>query len=180
MTVPGKLELTIKLNALSTEVTTDKKGWKVFVIDCAGRAVTVTMRPKVFAKLTDAAAKWPQWVAAIAGQMGPTTPAGFVLLEPNVQVFEKRSKAAAETPTETAPSVPAPTVPAVPSGTAWAQVGARLAQRLSEGLTLTTVAEQIGVPVRRLEELAQGQPSPLTPAQQATLVTKLTQVLSGA
>jgi len=178
MPVPGKLELMIKLNALPTEVATDKNGWNAFVVDCAGCAVTVTMRPKVFAKLTDAAAKWPQWVAAIAGQMGPATPAGFVLLEPNVQVFEKKSKAPAEgATTETLPSVPTVATPAT-NGTAWAQVGARLAQRLSEGLTLTTVAEQIGVPVRRLDELAQGQPSPLTPAQQATLLTKLQQVLA--
>jgi hypothetical protein len=95
-----------------------------------------------------------------------------------VQVFEKKPKAPAETPTETAPDVSVPTVPAAPSSTAWAQVGARLAQRLSEGLMLGKVAEQVGVPVRRLEELAQGHPSPLTPAQQTTLLAKLQQALA--
>ena len=32
------------------------------------------------------------WVAAIAGQMGEKTDKGFVLKEPNIQVFEKKPK----------------------------------------------------------------------------------------
>jgi hypothetical protein len=35
------------------------------------------------------------WVAAIAGQMGKATPNGFVLEQPNIQVFEKKPKAEA-------------------------------------------------------------------------------------
>jgi hypothetical protein len=35
------------------------------------------------------------WVAAIAGQLGTTTPDGFVLEQPNIQVFEKKPKAEA-------------------------------------------------------------------------------------
>lgn len=178
MVLSGKLELTIKLNALPTEVATDKNGWKVFVVDCDGRAVTLTMRPKVFAKLTDAAAKWPAWVAAIAGQMGPATATGFALLEPNVQVFEKKLKALVDGAAAVPLSVLASALPTLPKGTPWEQVGARLVQRLTEGLTLTKVAEQVGVPVRRLEELVQGQPSSLTPAQQATLLTRLEQALA--
>jgi hypothetical protein len=101
MAVPGKLELTLKINVLPTEVQTENNGWKSFVVDAEGREVTLTMRPKIFAKLTEAAAKWPSWVAAISGSMGSTTPRGFVLLEPNVQVFEKKTKV----PTEPAAGV---------------------------------------------------------------------------
>src|SRR5262245_60991329 len=102
MVVPGKLELTIKMNVLPTDVSIDKNGWKSFVVDCDGHTVQIAMKPKVFAKLTDAAANWPQWVAAIAGSMGPRTETGFVLLEPNVQVFERKPK-------EPKPSGAAPT-----------------------------------------------------------------------
>ena len=46
MTVSGKLELTIKINELP-EATTGENGWKSFEIDCDGRIVAVTVKPKV-------------------------------------------------------------------------------------------------------------------------------------
>jgi hypothetical protein len=55
-------------------------------------AVTITVKPKVWKKLTDAQANYPQWVAAIAGKLGDATENGFVLLEPNIQVFERKAK----------------------------------------------------------------------------------------
>ncbi len=93
MSTPGKLEVTIKINQLPTEVTTGQNGWKEFGLDCGGRTVTVTLRPKLFAKLESAATQYPEWVAALTGQMGPQTSDGFVLLEPNLQVFERKPKA---------------------------------------------------------------------------------------
>jgi hypothetical protein len=45
--------------------------------------------------LEEAQANFPQWVAAIAGKMGPSTESGFVLAEANIQVFEKKPKASA-------------------------------------------------------------------------------------
>ncbi len=61
-------------------------------MDCDGQIFSVTVKPKVFKKLEDAQANYPQWVAAIAAKMGETTETGFVLLEPNIQVFEKKPK----------------------------------------------------------------------------------------
>ena len=52
----------------------------------------MTVKPKVWKKLTDAQANFPMWVAAIAGQLGAMTLDGFVLDEANVQVFEKKPK----------------------------------------------------------------------------------------
>jgi hypothetical protein len=92
MSTPGKLELTIKINALPTEVTTDANGWKAFALDCDGVRVTVHVRPKMWTKLEQAAANWPQWVAAIAGKMGKRTGDGFALEEPAIQVFERKAK----------------------------------------------------------------------------------------
>ena len=98
MAIQGKLELTIKINELPDDVSVDKNGWKSFDLDCDGQILSVTVKPKVFKKLEDAQANYPQWVAAIAGKMGEATETGFVLLEPNIQVFEKKPKEA--TPTE--------------------------------------------------------------------------------
>ena len=94
MATQGKLELTIKINEFPVDVTTDKNGWKSFDLDCDGKIFHVHVKPKVFKKLEDAQANFPQWVGAIAGKLGEETEQGFVLLEPNVQVFEKIIKEA--------------------------------------------------------------------------------------
>ena len=94
MAIQGKLELTIKISELPVDVSVDKNGWKFFDLDCDGQIFNVTVKPKVFKKLEDAQASYPQWVAAIAGKMGEATETGFVLLEPNIQVFEKKPKEA--------------------------------------------------------------------------------------
>jgi hypothetical protein len=90
--ITGKLEVTIKINALPTDVETLPNTWKRFSIDCGAVKVTTTLRPKMWIKLETAARDWPQWVASIGGTMGPATPTGFELLEPNVQIFEKKTR----------------------------------------------------------------------------------------
>ncbi len=63
-----------------------------FEIDCGGRIISVTVKPKMFKKLTEAQANFPMWVGAIGGAMGESTPTGFILENPNIQVFEKKAK----------------------------------------------------------------------------------------
>ena len=92
MTTQGKLELTIKISEFPADVKTVENGWKSFEIDCDGRIVSVTVKPKVFKKLEQAQTDYPMWVAAIAGKMGEATEQGFVLNEPAIQVFEKKPK----------------------------------------------------------------------------------------
>ncbi|MFB2839589.1 hypothetical protein [Floridanema evergladense] len=96
MAVAGKLELTIKINDFPTNVETVDNGWKKFEVDCDGRIASITVKPKVFKKLEEAQANYPMWVAAIAGKMGDITDQGFVLNEPNIQVFERKPKAPKE------------------------------------------------------------------------------------
>ncbi|MBD1930144.1 fertility inhibition FinO-like protein [Trichocoleus sp. FACHB-90] len=98
MTTSGKLEITIKISEFPADIKTVENGWKSFEIDCDGRLVSVTVKPKVFKKLEQAQADYPMWVAAIAGKMGQANENGFVLLEPNIQVFEKKPKEPKETP----------------------------------------------------------------------------------
>lgn len=100
MTINGKLELTIKINEFPTDFAIIENGWKSFDLDCDGRIFTVTVRPKVFKKLEDAQANYPMWVAAIAGKLGEATEKGFILLEPTIQVFEKKQKEPKPTQTE--------------------------------------------------------------------------------
>lgn len=96
MSVPGKLELTIKINEFPAEAKTVENGWKQFELDCDGQIILVKVKPKVFKKLEQAHESYPMWVAAIAGKMGTPTKNGFVLDQPNIQVFERKPKEAKE------------------------------------------------------------------------------------
>lgn len=106
MPTPGKLEVTIKINQLPDEVTTNKHGWKEFTLDCGGRLVSVSLRPRMWNKLEEAQKNYPLWVAAISGLMGQSHGKGFALTEPNLQVFERKAK----------PAEPAEPVPPAPEG----------------------------------------------------------------
>jgi hypothetical protein len=112
MPIPGKLEVSIKINQVPTDVTTDKNGWKRFRLDCGGRPVDVALRPRMWNKITEAAAQWPLWVASITGTMGASVGQGFVLVEPAVQVFERKPRPeagdGAPAPVEAAPAEPKP------------------------------------------------------------------------
>jgi hypothetical protein len=99
MPTTGKLELTIKINALP-EAKTLQNGWQSFELDCDGRIVSVSVKPKVWKKLTEAQANFPMWVAAIGGQMGKVTADGFELEQPSIQVFEKKPKVEVAPPME--------------------------------------------------------------------------------
>ncbi len=90
--IPGKMEVTIKISQFPTDAKAVTNGWKQFVVDADGREISITVKPKVFAKLEEAQKSYPQWVAAITGKIGEALPKGFVLSEPSIQVFEKKPK----------------------------------------------------------------------------------------
>jgi hypothetical protein len=92
MPTPGKMELTIKINEMPADVRSVENGWKEFDLDCDGQLVRVKVKPKVFKKLEQAQESYPMWVAAIAGKMGEPMDGGFVLDQPNIQVFERKPK----------------------------------------------------------------------------------------
>jgi hypothetical protein len=87
----GKLEITIKINEFPENETVEN-GWKQFDLDCDGKIVRVKVKPKVFKKLEDARDNYPMWVSAIAGKMGEPIEGGFMLEQPNIQVFERKPK----------------------------------------------------------------------------------------
>lgn len=95
-----KLEVTIKINELPQPKTIEN-GWQQFDLDCDGRIIIITVEPKIYKKLTDAASNYLQWVAAMsndkprsvyAGKLGQQTDNAFMLEEPNIQVFECKPK----------------------------------------------------------------------------------------
>jgi hypothetical protein len=92
----GKMEITIKINSFPTNVQTIENGWKQFLVDCSGTVVSISVKPKVFKKLSEAQEQYPLWVAAIRGNMGQSTDKGFFLTESSIQIFEQKAK---ESPT---------------------------------------------------------------------------------
>ncbi len=89
--ITGKMEVTIKINQLPEAVTV-QNGWQQFEVECEGRVIRVTIKPKMWKKLTEAAINYPQWVGAIAGKLGQPIENGFLLEEANIQVFERKVK----------------------------------------------------------------------------------------
>ncbi len=89
--VAGRLELTIKINELPPTRTVKHERLR-FEIDCDGRTIRVTLRPRVWKKLQQAQENYPVWTAVITGQMGNPIPKGFILENPVIQVFEKKPK----------------------------------------------------------------------------------------
>lgn len=92
MPIPSKVELVIKINEFPSDVAIVTNGWKEFKVENGGRIFSITVRPAVFKKLEEAKAKYPEWVAAIGGQLGPLNGDTFTVLQPNINIFERKTK----------------------------------------------------------------------------------------
>ncbi|MEW6495329.1 MAG: fertility inhibition FinO-like protein, partial [Cyanobacteriota bacterium] len=79
--IQGKLEVVVKINELP-QFKTVENNWIQFQVDCDGRIMTATVKPKVWKKLTDAQENYPSWVGAIAATLGQQTENGFILENP--------------------------------------------------------------------------------------------------
>ena len=102
MAVSGKLDVTLKINQLPQAKPATAQT-VVFAVDAEGQTVVVELKSKAWNNLKAAAETYPQWVAAITGKMGEAVEGGFRLVNPVVQVFEKKPK-----PDTTAPPAPEP------------------------------------------------------------------------
>ena len=91
MAIPGKLEVTIKINQLPQAKPASAQTM-LFAIQAEGKTVVVEVKNKVWNNLKTAAENYPQWVAAMTGKMGQGVTGGFRLEGPAVQVFEKKPK----------------------------------------------------------------------------------------
>ena len=96
MAVDAKLEVTLKFTTLP-HAQPAGRGKMAFALKTPdGQWVTAEVGNKVWNKLTQAAAEWPAWTAALVGAMGPRTERGFTLANPGLQVFERKPKASAQ------------------------------------------------------------------------------------
>ena len=102
MAVPGQLDVTLKINQ-RPQAQPATAQTVVFAVDAEGQTVVVELKSKAWNNLKAAAETYPQWVAAITGKMGEAVEGGFRLVNPVVQVFEKKPK-----PDTTAPPAPEP------------------------------------------------------------------------
>lgn len=103
--VKGRLELTLKFSELPKAIPGERDF--TFGVDCEGTLIQVSVRPRLWNRLLQAAREYPQWAATVTGKMGPPTARGFVLLEPGLQVFEKKAKTEAAEPADDRPIPPA-------------------------------------------------------------------------
>ena len=94
--VSGSLELTIKINTLPQ--VSQANGRCHFKVDCDGKVFQISVKPKLWAKLETANSSYEQWVAALSGKLGAATADGFVLEEPNIQVFERQASKQVDQP----------------------------------------------------------------------------------
>ena len=83
----------------------------LFAVHADGQTVVVELKNKAWNTLKTAAENYPQWVAAITGQMGEAIEGGFRLANPAVQVFEKKPKPDAAAPPAPEPKAPEPKAP---------------------------------------------------------------------
>ena len=96
MAVDAKLEVTLKFTTLPNAKPAGS-GKMAFALKTPdGQFVTAEVSNKVWNKLSQAAADWPAWTAALTGAMGPRTEKGFTLANPGLQVFERKPKAPVE------------------------------------------------------------------------------------
>ena len=96
MAVDAKLEVTLKFTTLPNAKPAGS-GKMAFALKTPdGQFITAEVGNKVWNKLSQAAADWPAWTAALSGTMGLRTEKGFALANPGLQVFERQPKAVAE------------------------------------------------------------------------------------
>ncbi|MDM8559418.1 hypothetical protein [Candidatus Parabeggiatoa sp. HSG14] len=90
-TTKGKLEINIKISELPNWVETIKHGFYRIYVSAEGQVVRMKVRPKTWNKLLKANEEYPMWIASITGKMGLRIKNGFELLEPAIQVYERKA-----------------------------------------------------------------------------------------
>ncbi len=129
MATAVKAQVMCKLNQVPKHRELPDKRIEFFLAD-GDRVFTVKMKPKMFKKLTDHG--FTEWVASIAGDLGPATETGFELENASLQVFEKKAKVE----TEAKPEAKASAVHRPETPKAEAQTDAGKRKELLDGVTM--------------------------------------------
>ena len=121
MAIPGKLDLTLKINQLPPAKPASP-GTMLFAVQAEGRIVVVELKNKAWNTLKTAAESDPLWVAAISGKLGEAIEGGFRLENPAVQVFDRKPKPDAAAAPAPNPGEPAATAPEPSPSTGYAKM----------------------------------------------------------
>lgn len=89
MATAAQIQITCKIS----EVPQSKmvNGLVEFCLTENNQAVIVRVKPKQFKQLTDH--QFEYWAASIVGKLGPVNARGFELLNPGIQVYQRKPKA---------------------------------------------------------------------------------------
>jgi hypothetical protein len=93
MAIPTKIQITCKISEVPPFRELPSKELEFFLAD-GERVLTVRMKARLFNKLTNHG--FHKWVAVISGELGPATETGCELVNPSLQVFEKKPRGDAE------------------------------------------------------------------------------------
>lgn len=91
LTSPAKMEVLLKVNQVPAFIL-DQNNNHTLLLQVESHQVRITLKPRVFKKLTEAAQKFTHWIGIIAGEMGPASNGVLNLIKPNIQVFERKPK----------------------------------------------------------------------------------------
>ena len=152
MATPAKISLTCKLNQLPAHRELPDKQIEFFLNDGGDCIFTVRVKPKLFKKLTDHG--FDNWVAAISGDLGPSTETGFELLNASIQIFEKKAPADAPAGQEKTSAPGAAT--ARPSSASEVPAAAKAAAATARTQPKTEAKADAQVPVAKRKSLLQG------------------------
>lgn len=100
MATAANIQITCKISEMPQSKTVN--GMVVFTLMENNQTITVRVKPKQFQQFTNH--QFEHWGAAIRGKLGPVTPTGIELLNPGIQIFEKKSGGSpAPAPSEASP-----------------------------------------------------------------------------
>ncbi len=88
--VRGRMELTLKINVLPQDVKVIN-GMSQFIVQVDNKPIRVCLRHKGWSKIEKAPSEYDSWIALMRGKIGATTEnQGFEMVEPLIQIFERK------------------------------------------------------------------------------------------
>lgn len=87
--VEARIDFTLTIVRLPLDAKELRNSWQQFYVKVSDHRIQITLRPRVWKKLTDANKEFRAWKAIISGKFGELIKGGFVLADPGVRVVER-------------------------------------------------------------------------------------------
>ena len=89
--VPGNMEVILKISQLPETIVV-QNDWRIFVVEWDKYQTKVTLKPKFWTKIENAAKTYPSWIAVINGKLSKFKDDCFEISQASAQIFEKKVK----------------------------------------------------------------------------------------